>query len=116
MLRLALLALIALANAAQAAPLDRQELRIGLETSEPPFAYVDDTGEFRGFNADIASALCMRMQVRCSFVSVNIPEFVQQLQSRAVDLVPSLSITDARRRDVDFTEPYYLATNRLGAK
>ena len=89
------------------------ELRVGLETAAPPFAFINNTGEFDGFNADLSRALCARMDATCTFVPSRIPEFAQKLQSRAVDFVPGLSITEARRRSADFTRPFYVAPNRF---
>ena len=92
---------------------DRRELRVGLETASPPFAYIDNAGEFAGFNADLSRALCSRMDVTCTFVPSRIPDFAQKLQSRAVDFVPTLSITEARKKVADFTKPFYVAPNRF---
>lgn len=113
MLRLALLCLLGLTATAGAAPLDRDELRVGLAAEDPPFAYVGDTGEVAGFTADLARALCARLRVRCGLGAVDAQEIVAQVQGRAVDLVPGLTITEARRREVDFTDAYYHAASRF---
>jgi arginine/ornithine transport system substrate-binding protein len=94
-------------------PAAANELRVGLETAAPPFAFINNVGEFDGFNADLSRALCARMGVTCTFVASQIPEFAQKLQSRAVDFVPGLSITEARRGVADFTRPFYIAPNRF---
>lgn len=116
MLRFALLCLLALTAPAGAASLDRDELRVGLSTEDPPFAYVSDTGEVAGFAADIARAVCARLRVRCVLGAVDAQEIVSQVQGRAIDFVPGLTITEARRREVDFTDAYYRAASRFIAR
>ena len=111
-MRRALIGLVVAACAAIGAAA-ATELRVGLETAAPPFAFINNAGDYDGFNADLSRALCARMGATCSFVPSRIPEFAQKLQSRAVDFVPGLSITEARRRSADFTLPFYVAPNRF---
>jgi arginine/ornithine transport system substrate-binding protein len=100
--------------AAQAAPLDRRELRVGVEMASPPFSELDGLGGFRGFNVDIARALCERMEIACTLVGTSISDAIQQLQNRVVDFaVASMTITADRKQLVDFTEPYYRSGNRV---
>jgi arginine/ornithine transport system substrate-binding protein len=100
--------------AAQAAALDRRELRVGVETASPPFSELDEFGGFRGFNVDIARALCERMEIACTFVGMNIGDAIRQLQNRVVDLVvASMTITAERQQVIDFTEPYFRSGNRV---
>lgn len=115
MLRILLAALataLCVASAA-AAPLDRRELRAGVATNQPPLAYVDEDGAFRGIAVEVARASCRRLQVRCSLVAVDVFDPVPPLQSRAVDFIPAVAITEALRRALDFTERYYRAPARL---
>ena len=116
MLRMALLCLLVLPSVAGAATLDRDELRVGLATDDPPFAYVSDTGEVSGFSADMARTLCARMRVRCVLGTFDPQEIVAQVLAGAVDLAPGLTITEARRRDVAFTDAYYQAASRFIAR
>ena len=116
MLRLALLCLLVPIAGAQAAPLDRDELRAGLATEDPPFAYVDDTAQITGFEADLVRALCARLQVRCALSAIDVQELAPYVQARAVDLAPGLAVTEARRREMDFTEPYLRPPSRFVAR
>jgi arginine/ornithine transport system substrate-binding protein len=107
---LLLLALVAL----PAQALERQVLRVGVAARDPPFSFADFDGSLHGFNVDIAQALCDRLQIRCTYVPLGLGDPVERLQNRQVDLlVASLAITEARRRVVDFTTPYYRAPSRF---
>lgn len=96
-----------------AAALERRELRVGVATDEPPFAYLGDDGQFHGFTADVARVLCRRLQVRCTLVPVDTLDPVAPLQSRAVDLIPAVAMTAERRGMVDFTDRYFRAPARF---
>lgn len=88
------------------------KIRIGTEGAYPPFNMVDDKGELQGFDVDIAKALCDRMGAECTFVKQDWDGIIPALMERKFDaIVASMSITEERKKAVDFTEHYW--TNKL---
>lgn len=94
--------------AAQAA----DPIRIATEGAYPPFNYIDASGEVKGFDVDIARALCNAMDAECVIVTQDWDGIIPGLLVGKYDaIIASMSITEERRRAVRFTEPYY--SNKL---
>ena len=83
-------------------------VRIGVDATYPPFESVDASGNMQGFSIDIANALCERMQVKCEFINQDWEGIIPALQSNRFDaIISSMSITEERKQQVDFTNKYY---------
>ena len=92
-------------------------VRIGVEGAYPPFSEVGPDGELKGFDIDIARALCAQMRVRCVLVQQNFDGMIPALNANKIDaVIASLSITEERRKSVDFTDKYYKTPGRLVAR
>ncbi|PHS75930.1 MAG: amino acid ABC transporter [Rhodospirillaceae bacterium] len=89
-----------------------EKIRIGTEGAYPPFNAVDKDGNLVGFDVDIAKALCDEMGADCTFVKQDWDGIIPALLARKFDaIIASMSITEDRKKAVDFSERYY--TNQL---
>ncbi|HEU4457613.1 MAG TPA: ABC transporter substrate-binding protein [Methylibium sp.] len=105
-LSLSILAAAALALAAQAA--EARKLRVAVEGAYPPFSEVAPDGSIKGFDIDIAKALCAQIKAECTLVKLDFDGMIPALQSRKVDaIVASMAITEERKKQVAFTDKYY---------
>ena len=44
-------------------------VRFGIEGAYPPFSWTEADGSLKGFDVDMANALCQQMQVKCKLVA-----------------------------------------------
>lgn len=96
---------------------DGKKLRIAVEGAYPPFSEVTPSGQLKGFDIDIANALCAQMKTECTLVQQDFDGMIPALQARKFDaIVASMSITPERQKVVAFTERYYQTPARLVAK
>ena len=110
-----LLALVALVLVSGNALADK--IRIGTEGAYPPFNMIDKNGKPAGFDVDIAKALCDKMGADCTFVTQDWDGIIPGLLARKYDaIVASMSITEERKKAVDFTDKYYSNSLRFIAK
>ena len=94
-----------------------EDLRVGVQPANPPFSYTDLHGDLRGFDIDIARALCERIGAECRLVPSDWEDLLPSLREGRLEVVvSSMSITDKRRKLVDFTQKYYESPARFIAR
>jgi arginine/ornithine transport system substrate-binding protein len=68
----------------------------------------------KGFEIDIAQALCAKLAVQCVPVIVDFDGLIPALQSRKIDaIMASMSITPERQQVIAFSTPYYFSPARM---
>lgn len=93
--------------AAQLPDLGGRELKIGSDTTYPPFEYVDENKNIVGFDPDLLAEICRRVNCKATFVTTAWDGIFVALSQGQFDAVASgVTITDERRKTVDFSEPY----------
>jgi len=94
-----------------------QKIKVGVEGAYPPFSEVGPDGKLKGFDIDIAFALCAQMKVECTLVQQDFDGMIPALQARKFDaIIASMSITPERQKAVAFSDKYYQTPARLVAK
>ncbi|MBN0735318.1 transporter substrate-binding domain-containing protein, partial [Pseudomonas aeruginosa] len=74
-------------------------------------------GQLAGFDVDIGNSLCEEMKVQCKWVEQEFDGLIPALKVRKIDaILSSMTITDERKRSVDFTNKYYNTPARFVIK
>ncbi|WP_449254569.1 transporter substrate-binding domain-containing protein [Bosea sp. (in: a-proteobacteria)] len=91
-----------------------REVKVGTECTNPPFNYRTAGGALTGFDVDIAREIGKRAGFELQFVCQAFDGLIPALTARKFDLVlASLSITEARQKNIDFSIPYRGSTGRF---
>ncbi|MCY3878552.1 MAG: transporter substrate-binding domain-containing protein [Rhodobacteraceae bacterium] len=116
MIRTTALAAIA-ALATFAGPgLAEDPLRIGVEGAYPPFSSKEADGTLVGFDIDITHALCAELNRECVLVEQDWDGMIPALKARKFDaIIASMSITEERKTQIDFSQKYYQTPARVVA-
>lgn len=83
------------------------KLVIGVFSDKKPFGYVDEFGEYQGYDVYFARRLAEDLGVELELVSVDAPNRVEYLTSAKVDIIlANFTVTPERAEVVDFALPY----------
>lgn len=83
-------------------------IKFATEATYPPYVYVDASGKVQGFGADIVRALCKQMKVLCKISNQPWDSLIPSLNLGKFDAIfGGIDITELRKKEVYFTEPYY---------
>ncbi|MGV1792085.1 MAG: transporter substrate-binding domain-containing protein [Rhizobium sp.] len=95
-------------GAAHAADLGGKLLKVGSDTTSPPMESIDPaSGQIVGFDVDVVNAICAKIHCQAEFVTTGWDGIFAALDQSSFDLVASgVSITDERKKAMDFSDPY----------
>lgn len=75
--------------------------------TEPPCSYIDDSGAIVGTDVDMARRIAGKMGRDLVVEGVEFNDILPRLRAGTADFaIATIIMTAARRRDVDFSEPY----------
>lgn len=84
-------------------------IRVAAFDSNPPFGFLDaKTRQISGLDVDVAQAIARKLGVKVELVPTNPANRIPLLVAGKADIVAAnFTITDERRKQVDFSEPYF---------
>jgi polar amino acid transport system substrate-binding protein len=86
---------------------DSGEINIGVFSDKSPFGYVDENGDYQGYDVYFANRIGEDLGVKVNFVSTEAASRIEYLQTGKVDIIlANFTVTDERAEEVDFALPY----------
>ncbi|GAB3255569.1 ABC transporter substrate-binding protein [Chitinimonas naiadis] len=84
-------------------------LRVAAFDSNPPFGFLDaDTRQINGLDVDVAKAIAKKLGVKVELVPTNPANRIPLLVAGKADLVAAnFTVTEERRKQVEFSIPYF---------
>ena len=90
---------------------------IGTDTTFAPFEFTTESGEFVGIDIDLMNAIAEDQGFQVEFNSLGFNAAVQALEVGQVDgVIAGMSITDERKENFDFSDPYFDSGVVMGIK
>lgn len=82
-------------------------INIGVFSDKNPFGYVDENGEYQGYDVYFADRIGEDLGVKVNFVSTEAANRIEYLQTGKVDIIlANFTVTEERAEEVDFALPY----------
>ncbi len=82
-------------------------INIGVFSDKNPFGYVDENGEYQGYDVYFAERIGEDLGVKINYVSTEAASRVEYLETGKVDIVlANFTVTEERAEKVDFALPY----------
>ena len=80
---------------------------IGVFSDKAPFGYVDENGEYQGYDVYFAERIAKDLGVEVEYVSTDPASRVEYVATGKVDIIlANFTVTEERAQQVDFALPY----------
>jgi len=98
-------------TAAPPTAVPKLKITVATDATWPPFEYVDETSkEIVGFDIDLMKAIAQEVGLEVEFVNVAWDPLLAGMAAGQYDAaISSMTITEERKKQFDFSDPYYNA-------
>jgi lysine-arginine-ornithine-binding protein len=94
-----------------------ETIKVATEASFPPFSKTEADGSITGFEIDLGNAVCEKAGLQCEWVKQDFDGLIAGLLAGKYNMIfSSMSITEERKKAVDFSLPYYDTPYRFIAR
>ena len=97
------------AAATEAASTEGGVLVFGTNAEFPPFEYVGDDGEPDGFDVALIKAVGEKLGKEVQVENMEFDSLVSSIGNRIDGAIAGMTVTEERKAEVDFSDPYYEA-------
>lgn len=79
---------------------------IGGDRNYPPYEYIDENGDYRGFNVDIMRALAIELGIDIRFKPMDWKSAIKALENGEIDAIQGMSYNEDRAKKYEFSEKH----------
>ncbi|MGC9469026.1 MAG: ABC transporter substrate-binding protein [Anaerolineae bacterium] len=91
-----------------------QTLVVGTSADYPPYEYVDEDGNYAGFDIELMEEIGKRLGREIEWQDIAFDGLIGSLQSDKIDaIIAAMSATPEREEQVDFTDPYFIGADAI---
>lgn len=99
------------------APAEDKVLINGIDANFPPFAFVDKNGNPDGFDVAVVNWIAKEKKFQVKHQPMDWDGIIPSLNAKKIDMIASgMSITEARKKEVNFSIPYWKIAQVLVAR
>ncbi len=103
------LALGVVTGCAQKKPAEK--LVVGTNAEFPPFEFINDKGEIDGFDIAFAKEIAKTLSAEIEITNMEFKSLIAALETGQINMIAAgMTVTEDRKKSVDFSDPYYTAT------
>ncbi len=89
---------------------ERGYILVGTNPEYPPFELINEKGKLVGFDIDLFEAMAKEIGIKVKWHQLGFETIIGALKSTQIDAaISGLSVTEERRKHVEFSDPYYLS-------
>ncbi len=89
-------------------------LIVGTSADYEPFEYVDESGNYVGFDIELMEEVAARLDMEIEWQDIAFDGLIGSLQSDKIDaIIAAMSATPEREEQVDFTKPYFIGADAI---
>lgn len=93
------------------------KLAVGVYSSNPPWEFKNEKGEFEGFEVDLVNEIAKRIGATVELTPMEFQALFAATSSKRADIaISSITITNKRLESQSFAQPYYDADLGMAAK
>ncbi|MBT5244102.1 MAG: transporter substrate-binding domain-containing protein [Rhodospirillaceae bacterium] len=86
---------------------EHENIRLGVDTSWPPFEFVDEDGKYSGVSSGYIDVISKRLELSMQAVpGINWSQAIEKIKFGELDVLPAVARTPEREAFLNFTKPY----------
>ncbi len=92
---------------------ERKVIKVAGDNNYPPYEFVDEDGNYRGFNVDMMRAIAIELGIDIELIPMSWQEAMESLENGEVDAVQGMTKSSIREDKFDFSSPLVINSQAI---